>query len=467
MFRHRVVRYCFVLVLCATICMILFGKYAIRTISNGGDVYRLAVGNGGDVYRLVVGNGSDVYRLAVANTRRQTDGRNALHNVKVNGTRQTKEQVTTNIKEMFHACVSAKIPADNSVPKEHTPYMLKRTNSSKQPSASPVINYNKPIKKTILSKISTIFSDDYVPDTYATTLIDNSIIHICQIVAKAAYALEVDMFVRSVILHARRSEVFFHFIATEGAEETLPQIFQTITHAFVNVKYEVVEVLNLTTYLNDKFQNNVRFFHPWSGIYGTGKIFMYDLLPNVNKCIVIDSDTLFGIDPAFLWNEAKLHLQPPVTLATTWSPTPEHFNSGVMVHDFERMRKIGFSRFITMKGCKAVKENGKESFRCEHDQHLLLQILKDHGELFYLLNISWNLDNCSRYKKFKFDSFYDKFTGYFFGVVHFCCFPTDLKYAYERGARYIYRGGLVNYFNYLKAMNFSSFGETKVIRVNS
>ena len=391
---------------------------------------------------------------------------NGWRGVHVNGTRFTNGQVTTNNAEPFGALIFAKIPADDSVPKELIPPIYKCTNNTKQQLASPVIDYNKPIKKTILSKISTIFSDDYVPDAYTTTLIDNSTIHFCLVVAKAATALEVDMFVRSVILHARRSDVFFHFISTKGAEKALPQIFDTITHAFVNVKYEVVEVPNLTAYLNKKFQDNVRFGHPWSGIYGTGKIFMYDLLLSVNKCIVIDSDTIFGTDPAFLWNEAKLHLHPPVTLAITWSQTPENFNSGVMVHDFERMRKIGFSRLITMKGCKAIKENGKKSFLCEHDQHLLLQLLKDHWELFYLLNVSWNLDNCFGYRNFKFDWFCDMFTGYFFGVAHLCCFPEQLKYAYQRGTRYINRAGLVDYFRYLKAMDSSSFGEKKVVRVN-
>ena len=325
---------------------------------------------------------------------------------------------------------------------------------------------NKPMRKSIFSNLTTIFSDDYIPEAYSTMLMDNETIHFCQIVAKTEYALEVEMFVRSVILHARRSNVFFHFIATEGAEKALPRIFGTITHAFVDVQYEVVEVLNLTGYLNDKFENKVTFIHPWSGIYGTGKIFMYDLLPHVNTCIVIDSDTLFGIDPAFLWNEARVHLKPPVTLAATWSPTPEHFNSGVMVHDLERMRKIDFSHFITMKGCKVVQYNGKKTFNCVHDQQLLLQMLTDHQELFYLLSVSWNLDKCSSFKELTFDSFSDKLTGFFFGVVHFCCFPKGLKYAYERGTQYMNNTGLANYFNYLKALDFSRFGERDVYRVN-
>ena len=449
MFLRRVARYSLVVALCVTIYTILLETYTRINNSSGGDVY-------------LIRNVS-----ATASRPRTIDGNASFHTIYVNDSRQTNGQATTDNTHVFHERLATKPPVDNNVPKQRTDFMHQRAINSKQPTGNAVTaNYNIPIKKRILSRLSTIFSDDYVPDTYKTLLIDNSTIHFCLIVAKAPYALEVDMFVRSVILHARRSGVFFHFIATKGAEQSLPKVFDAITHAFVNVQYEVVEVQNLTAYLNNKFQNNVRFSHPWSGIYGTGKIFMYDLLPHVNQCIVIDSDTLFGTDPAFLWSEAKLHLQPPVTLAATWSHTREHFNSGVMVHDLDRMRKIGFSRLITLKSCKVDQKKGTENFICEHDQRLLYNILKEHMELFYFLNISWNLDNCSGYRNFRFDSFYDRFSGHFFGVVHFCCFPTELKYAYERGTRYIYRTGLINYFGYLKAMNFSSLGEKEVMRAN-
>ena len=406
-------RSCVLFVICLTICALLLEKYALITSTN-----------------------TDWNSIKII-TRKPID------------------------RERSDALLSDKTLNDHSVP--NGLIMHQRVNISQQSHARPTIYNNKPIRKTISSNLFSIFSDDYVPDVYKTMLMDNSTIHFCQIVAKPEHALEIDMFVRSVLLHARRSGVFFHFIATEGAEKGLPKIFGTITHAFVDVKYEIVEVLNLTDYLNEKFENKVTFNHPWSGIYGTGKIFMYDLLPHVNTCIIIDSDTLFGTDPAFLWNEAKLHLQPPVSIAATWAPIHEHFNSGVMVQDLERMRNTEFSHFITMKGCQSVNNAGKKTFQCAHDQHLLLQILNSHRELFYLLSVSWNLDNCSFYRDFKFNSFCDEVTGYFFGVVHFCCF--ELIYAYERANRYMKIAGLNIYFRYLKTLNFTSFGEMNVYRV--
>ena len=325
---------------------------------------------------------------------------------------------------------------------------------------------NKVIQKVILSNEYSLYSDDYVPHPYRTIPLDNSVIHFCLIVAKAVYALEVNMFVRSVILHARRSQVFFHFVATEGAEIAIPRIFSNITHAFVDVRYEVIEVKNLTGYLYQKFQNKfyrpVQFSHPWSGVYGTGKIFIYELLPHVNKCIVIDSDTLFGVDPAFLWSEAQSRLQPPVALAATWLPSDGFFNSGVMLQDLERMRKIEFGNFITARGCQFVHENN--TIVCEHDQHILNEIMNAYQELFYLLDISWNLDACNDYRKFKFNSFEDKRKRLFLGIVHLCCLPTNLQHVYEDGIRHISGVGLRDYIIYLRELDFNKLGDKEVFR---
>ena len=133
-----------------------------------------------------------------------------------------------------------------------------------------------------------------------------------------------------------------------------------------------------------------------------------------------------------------------------------------------------FHHYInTTRCCKQFRVSGKTTFQCEHDQQLLLQILNDHRELFYLLSVSWNIDKCSSYKGLKFDTFRndhvsvrdDHVSGFFFGVVHFTCFPRSLKYAYEKGTIYMEKAGLVNYFNYLKTLDFNRIGESKVYRV--
>ena len=59
----------------------------------------------------------------------------------------------------------------------------------------------------------------------------------------------------------------------------------------------------------------------------------------------------------------------------------------------------------------------------------------------------------------------DHETDFFFGVVHFCCSPKQLKYVYERGTRYINNTGLVNYFNYLNELDFTRIGGKEVYSV--
>lgn len=319
-----------------------------------------------------------------------------------------------------------------------------------------------PIKKLMKSTVSTIFSDDFIPDIYKNATIGDTI-HICLIAAGGEIAGEIRIFVRSIILHARRADVFFHFVVFKGTEKTIPPIFEEINSAFVNIRYELIK-MNLTAYLNLKLHNKVRITHEWSGLYGVGKIFMYDLLQDVNKCIVIDTDTLFGIDPAFLWSEALARLRPPIAVATTWFPGDTYFNSGVMLHNFEYMREANFGNLITMKGCALEKKNGSETFLCYHDQLFLNMIMNDHPELFDKFTISWNLDICFGFRNFTFDSFKDTTTGLFFGVAHFTCLPYQIKNVFKEGKGYV-RKNLQDYIDFLEEMDLSGVGDHKVERV--
>ena len=321
---------------------------------------------------------------------------------------------------------------------------------------------NKQIQKTIKSNISTIFSDDFVPEIYNETETED-MVHLCLIAAKAETAGEIKIFARSAILHARRSDVFFHFVVFKGSEKTIPPVFEEIDHAFVNVKYELIEV-NLTEYLKQKLHNKVRMTHEWSGLYGVGKIFMYDLLPHVNRCIIIDTDTLFGIDPAFLWSEGQSRLKPPVAIATTWFPGDKYVNTGVTVHHLEYMRQIKFGDLITMKGCALRNENGTEKFLCYHDQLFMNMIMNDHRELFSNFTVSWNLGICKGFRNFTFDSFKDEKTGLFFGVAHITCLPYSLKNVFTEGKGYL-RKNLQDYIDFLDGMNLIESGEKKVNRV--
>ena len=328
---------------------------------------------------------------------------------------------------------------------------------------------NKPIQKVIRSKDSSLYSEDYVPSSYKTTPLDTSTIHICVITAKTQLAIEVEMLVRSVILHARRSEVFFHFVASEGAEKTLPRIFNNITHAFVKVRYEIVKVEYLVGYLGGRFKQRFSkptlFLHRWSLIYGTGKIFMYDLLPHVNKCIVIDTDTVFGVDPAFLWSDVQSRLQTPVALAVTWFPEYGKFNSGVMLQDLEHLRQIQFINLITGGpdgGCRLSANNN--TIYCTSEQELLNQVMDSHPELFYLLDISWNIDACNDYRGLEFDSFEDKRKNLFYGITHFNCISPALNHVYEHDARHVSQMALRDYILYLKQLDFRKVGEKQVIR---
>ena len=298
------------------------------------------------------------------------------------------------------------------------------------------------------------FSQDFVPDIYKAVKISGTV-HFCVIAAKAETTEEVEVLVKSIILHSRRLDVTFHFVACNGSEVTIPKIFKNINQTFVNVSHEVINI-DLKTYLNEKLHNRVQITHPWSGIYGLGKIFMYDLLPNVERCIIVDTDVLFATDPAFLWFELQSKLQLPVAVSVTMPKGDTYFNSGVMLQDLALMRKIHFGNLITMKGCEKVKTATTEIYKCFHDQMLLNTIMSDHPYLFDTFTVSWNLGRCFNFRDFSFEFFDDKARSLFFGAAHISCIPLKYSNAFRGIKDFLQPKYLIKYIKYLEDFDFDS-----------
>ena len=272
-----------------------------------------------------------------------------------------------------------------------------------------------------------LFSKDNVPKVYRNTSSANETIHFCVVAAGKEIVKEVEILVKSIFVHARRSDVMFHFVTDNEPHEHTAKIFDDFDHPFVNIAYEIIKT-DLKKYLHKQLGDKVEITHPWSGIYGVGKIFMYDLLPDVDKCIVVDTDVVFATDPAFLCNELQSKLQPPVAITVTMKKGDKYFNSGLMLQNLQLMRNISFGNLISMNGCsKDVNNKSDIKYRCQHDQLLLNSVMKLHPDLFdNTLTVSWNLGLCFNFRNFTFASFEDDTNDLFFGAAHFSC--ISLKY---------------------------------------
>lgn len=284
----------------------------------------------------------------------------------------------------------------------------------------------------IQSEKRSIFSADYVPEMYRHSLnTSHDTVHICVVAAKPSVADEVKMLVKSVLLHSRRLNVFFHFILYEGSEHTVPQIFTDIKCTFTHVFYEFVYV-DLHKYVQQKLRYSVNIRHA-SGIYAFGKIFMFDVFDNVDTCLVVDTDIVFAVDPAFLWSEIDLHLAPGVAVSAAEWKGPE-FNSGLMLQNLTLMRQMKFDQLVSLeKWCRKSTTRNEEIFQCVHDQHILNQIYMKNQNLFNFVSVSWNIGNCKKFYNFNFTAFENK--DLFFGAAHFTCLSGTVMNAFTNKTR--------------------------------
>ena len=300
-----------------------------------------------------------------------------------------------------------------------------------------------------------LFSKDNIPKVYRNTVIPNDTIHFCMIAAGQEMVKQVKLLVKSIFIHARRSDVMFHFVTDNEPHEHIAKIFDDFDHPFVTIAYEVVKT-DLRQYLRKQLGDKVEFTSHWSGIRGVGKVFMYDLLPDVEKCIVLDTDVVFATDPAFLWSDLQSKVQPPVAIGVM-KMGDNDVDSGLMLQNLELLRNVSFGKLIPMEYCRQDVQNKSDiSLKCLNDQILINSVVKSHPGWFdKTLSYSWNLGLCLNFRNFTFASFEDEAIDLFFGAVHFSCNSFNKHNDAVEGLKQVpKRDTLQKYIQYLKETDF-------------
>ena len=303
-----------------------------------------------------------------------------------------------------------------------------------------------------LDKVN-VFSKDNVPKVYRNAVIPNDTIHFCMIAAVKEMVKQVELLVKSILIHARRSDVMFHFVTDNEPHEHIAKIFDNFDHPFVTIAYEVVKT-DLKQYLRKQLDDKVEFNSHW--IRGVGKMFMYDLLPDVEKCIVLDTDVVFATDPAFLWSDLQSKVQPPVAISVM-KMGDNDVDSGLMLQNLELLRNVSFGKSIPMDDCRQDIQNKSDiRFKCLYDQILINSVVKSHPDLFdKTLPYSWNLGLCLNFRNFSFASFEDEAIDIFFGAAHFSCNLFNKHNDAVEGLKQVSkRDTLQKYIKYLKETDF-------------
>ena len=314
-----------------------------------------------------------------------------------------------------------------------------------------------------------IFAEDFIPTEYENNTLVTETIHFCLIAAKTETASELRILLKSILLHARRSNVFFHIVVYEGAENSVPDLFREMC-AFENLRYEFIYV-DLHKYLMDMFQNHVMIRNRHSGIYGLAKLFMFKIMGDLDKCLVIDTDIIFAVDPIFLWNFMIPKLETEFAISAADNKPKPYFNSGLMLQNFGLMRRLNFTRFYVLDElCPKNKTNGSVYYNCGSDQSILKRIRKRRPNLFILFPKSWNLILCENFYNFTFTNHTEG--DLFFGAAHFTCLP-DEKYnspfeAFVTLFRAIEKYKvLIDYTIFLKKMTFPNLQDITCKRPKS
>ena len=340
------------------------------------------------------------------------------------------------------------------------------------PAAQNSVSFNRarPLN-VIISNRTSIFSVDYVPRNYSKSLkAEYDPVHFCVVAAQMRIAEEVKVLVKSIILHSRRSDVYFHFLLYEGSEYTVPNIFNEINCAFTNIYYDFVYV-DLRIYMNKMFNSKVQTSSArFSGIYGLGKLFVYDIMKHVEECLIVDTDVVFAVDTAILWSEMQPKLKTGAVIAVAKDSRPKIFNSGVMMQNLSLMRKMKFESLITLdKFCNKRIVHNETVYTCIHDQDILNRIQALNASLFTFFSNSWNLGKCLGFAKFDFSR--HEQTDMFFGAAHFSCMSATVESAFDafviddRYQKQFHH--LPDYIRYLKELRFITSSENKCYKTNT
>ncbi|KAK3580297.1 hypothetical protein CHS0354_023536 [Potamilus streckersoni] len=305
----------------------------------------------------------------------------------------------------------------------------------------------------------------YRSDQYDYThlfLIPNKseVLNICVMAGYEGVEEELEVLLKSVILNAHLYSVVIYIISGDGSRPLVEGLINNLHHPYINIKYELID-LNKTQILLELEKINIAITYH-AGIYGLAKAYLHRLLPFLDKCIILDTDLIFGSDPAFLWEE--FHNQAGSEIITmkinTQTTTQFQASSGVVLMNFKAMREIKIEENYAIAAqsvCQRMIETKTEYRDCAlGDQTLLFGVYQIKPYLFHSLPGSWILEFCHGFLGFTFDTHYSGETNLFFGIAHFNCVSRQEHMAFRT---YVTRTGNM-YFDDLKKyvrniMNFN------------
>ena len=296
------------------------------------------------------------------------------------------------------------------------------------------------------------FIKDHVPPRIQESNTPNETIHICITIGGLSAAQEATFLLKSVFIHALRNDIHFHLLITDDAKRIIQKLFSEFANPAVNIFYEFVK-------FDPKFIKRksdavkVQITHH-SGLFGMSKAFMYIIFDNVDKCLILDTDLVFGCDPYFLWSHFD-NLLPPFVGMLKLGTSDSDMCSGVMLQRFSQMRKNDFENVYRKAIPDFCRKERSFKYVCRFGDQSMFYAVKLKFPLFKNLEDSWTLELCHEFRGHRFKHWREN-DDFFFGIAHFNClqYRRHLQTLHQFMERYK-STNLGRYLQYLNNLNLS------------
>ncbi|KAL3883620.1 hypothetical protein ACJMK2_029865 [Sinanodonta woodiana] len=288
---------------------------------------------------------------------------------------------------------------------------------------------------------------------------ESKVVNICVMAGYEGVEEELEVLLKSVILNAHLYSVVIYIICGDGSRPLVQGLINNLHHPYINIRYELTD-LNKTQVLLEMEKINIAITYH-AGIYGMAKAYLHRLLPNLDKCILLDTDLIFGSDPAFLWEEFQNQEGSEIITMKINTQTSTQFqaSSGVVLMNLKAMRESNIEEHYAIAAqsvCPRIPERKTEYRDCAlGDQTLLFGVYQIKPYLFHSLPGSWILEFCHEFLGFTFDTHYSSEQNLFFGIAHFNCVSRQEHMAfrtYVTHTGHMYFDSLKNYLRNI--MNF-------------
>ncbi|KAG8683773.1 hypothetical protein FRC09_015857, partial [Ceratobasidium sp. 395] len=172
-----------------------------------------------------------------------------------------------------------------------------------------------------------------------STITQLEAIQIIMVMIGSESATEGTMTIKSALMHTSRP-LAFHLICSEDAVPTIKKKLELFSRpaypldvSFYPVSLDAIKARAGRAGVGTKYSAG------WGGLV---KVFMHELLPNVERAIFVDTDMLFVVDPVLLWNTFSTLKPDQIVAFPTLGPKSDSSRicTCVMLLDLAAMRNV-------------------------------------------------------------------------------------------------------------------------------